>query len=81
LQTLPGVEPDSAMAKQKMGAFTQNIDFLRQGIPKLPGVDIVPIKTGDERKNPSTQQPAPTTNNVKPLAGIIGGAINFLNGK
>jgi hypothetical protein len=41
--TLPGVEPDANLVLQKMGAFTQNIDMLRQGVPKLPGIDVIPI--------------------------------------
>jgi|ERR1039457_6575740 hypothetical protein len=42
--TLPGFEVDSGLVRQKLGAFTQNIDMLRQGIPRLPGMDVVPIK-------------------------------------
>jgi hypothetical protein len=43
--TLPGFERDSAMARQKLGAFSQNVDLLRQGIPKMPGMDVVPIRS------------------------------------
>ena len=42
--TIPGLETDSALARQKLGAFTQNIDLLRQGILRIPGLDVVPIK-------------------------------------
>ena len=43
--TLPGLETNSAYARQKLGAFTQNVDMLRQGIPRMPGIDVVPIRT------------------------------------
>ena len=43
--TLPGIETDSAMVRQKLGAFTQNVDLLRQGIPRMPGLDVVPVRT------------------------------------
>jgi len=42
--TLPGVEPDSRLGLQKMAAFTQNLDMLRQGIPRLPGIDVIPVQ-------------------------------------
>jgi hypothetical protein len=55
--TLPGAEPDANLVRQKMGAFTQNIDMLRQGIPKLPGIDVIPISRtetqGKEWKPPA----------------------------
>ncbi|HVH89220.1 MAG TPA: hypothetical protein VM912_21070 [Terriglobales bacterium] len=42
--TIPGLETDSALARQKLGAFTQNLSMLREGLPELPGVKTVPIK-------------------------------------
>lgn len=63
--TIPGVEPDSAMVKQKMAAFTQNLDMLRQGIPKLPGIDVVPI----DRSGMQYQQPQQF--NFNPSAGTV----------
>ena len=47
--TIPGYETDSRMALQKMAAFTQNLDMLRQGIPRLPGIDVVPIQGNDSK--------------------------------
>jgi len=46
--TLPKVEPDAKMVLQKMAAFTQNLDMLRQGIPTLPGISVVPIQNGGQ---------------------------------
>jgi hypothetical protein len=42
--TLPGYEIESGVVRQKLGAFTQNIDMLRQGIPRIPGIDVVPVR-------------------------------------
>jgi hypothetical protein len=41
--TLPALETNSGLAHQKMRAFTQNLDMLRQGLPQLPGVTSIPI--------------------------------------
>ncbi len=43
--TLPGFEADPSMARQKLRSFTQNVDLLRQGIPRMQGLDVVPVKT------------------------------------
>ena len=51
--TLPGIEPDSRLALQKLSAFGQNLDMLRQGIPVLPGIDVVKL-TGNTSKPIST---------------------------
>ena len=42
--TVPGLETNSALARQKLAAFTQNVDMLRQGLPRMPGIDVVPVK-------------------------------------
>jgi hypothetical protein len=47
--TLPGLEPDSKLVKQKMAAFTQNLDMLRQGLPQLPGITSIPIQSNTAR--------------------------------
>jgi hypothetical protein len=43
--TIPGLETNGALARQKLAAFTQNVDMLRQGIPKMPGIDVVPTRS------------------------------------
>jgi hypothetical protein len=43
--TIPGLEISGNIVRQKLGAFTQNVDLLRQGIPRMPGIDVVPIKS------------------------------------
>ena len=53
--TVPGLETNSALARQKLAAFTQNIDMLRQGIPRIPGVDVVPLKTWSGPQTSVTQ--------------------------
>jgi len=58
--TLPGYENESGTALQKMQAFTQNLDMLRQGIPRLPGITSIPI-------NPSTQPLEPGQSINAPL--------------
>jgi hypothetical protein len=40
LNTLPGVEPDAGTVKQKLGAFTQNLQLLSRGLPKGTGVEL-----------------------------------------
>lgn len=57
--TLPGAEPDANLVLQKMGAFTQNIDMLRQGIPKLPGIDVIPIERARYNVGPPMGPVAP----------------------
>ena len=57
--TLPGAEPDANLVLQKMAAFTQNIDMLRQGIPKLPGIDVIPIDRARYNVGPSMGPVAP----------------------
>ena len=57
--TLPGAEPDANLVLQKMGAFTQNIDMLRQGIPKLPGIDVIPVSRPGTQSKVPTQNPTP----------------------
>ena len=59
--TLPGLETDSGLALQKMQNFTQNLDMLRQGLPKLPGITSVPLM------NPSTQPIEPGQSINAPL--------------
>jgi hypothetical protein len=46
LNTLPGLEPSSDIVHQKLGAFTQNIDMLRKGIPEFPGMPVIPTGSG-----------------------------------
>jgi len=46
LRTLPSLEPNSATVKSKLQRFTQNVTLLRQGIPRMPGIDVVPIQGG-----------------------------------
>ncbi|HWY69566.1 MAG TPA: hypothetical protein VNX88_12930 [Terriglobales bacterium] len=46
--TLPGLETDGAMARQKLAAFTQNIEMLRGGLPDfsdrgLKTIELKPI--------------------------------------
>jgi len=60
--TLPGLEPNSALALQKMKAFTQNLDMLRQGLPTLPGITSVPIvdigaQQGNSNNLPTISRP------------------------
>ena len=42
--TVPGLETNSALARQKLAAFTQNVDLLRQGLPRMPGIDVIPVR-------------------------------------
>jgi hypothetical protein len=42
--TVPGLETNSALARQKLAAFTQNVDMLRQGLPRMPGIDVIPVR-------------------------------------
>ena len=42
--TVPGLEISSDIVQKKLGAFSQNISMLRQGIPRLPGMDVIPLK-------------------------------------
>jgi hypothetical protein len=53
--TLPGLEPDSKLARQKVTAFAQNLDMLRQGLPKLPGVETVPVNRAGLGASSSTR--------------------------
>jgi len=46
LRTLPSMEPNSATVRSKLQRFTQNVTLLRQGIPRMPGIDVVPIQGG-----------------------------------
>jgi hypothetical protein len=57
--TIPGVEPDSRLAIQKLQAFTQNLDMLRQGLPELPGVTTVPIQFSAPKQQPQQQPTLP----------------------
>ncbi len=52
--TLPGVEPDSGTVKQKLGAFTQNLGLLAQGLPKGTGVELSGFNGGQPQ--PAQQQ-------------------------
>lgn len=54
--TLPGLEPNSALARQKMAAFTQNLQMLRQGLPQLPGMTVVPLQGDSQQVSPDLQR-------------------------
>ncbi len=54
--TVPGLETNSALARQKLAAFTQNVDMLRQGIPRMPGIDVVPVKSMNTPQQGSVTQ-------------------------
>jgi hypothetical protein len=41
--TLPGYEPNSGTALQRLKSFAQNVDQLRKPIPVIPGVQRIPI--------------------------------------
>ncbi len=56
LNTLPGVEPDSATVRQKLGAFDQNLGMLAQGLPENTGVSL---QVG-RRNTPQFSPPAPS---------------------
>jgi hypothetical protein len=57
--TVPALETDSSFARQKMGAFVQNIEMLRQGIPKIPGVDSIPISGAQAGNTPGVNLTPP----------------------
>lgn len=42
--TIPGFEPSSDVAVDKLDAFTQNLGALRKGLPRIPGMDQVEVK-------------------------------------
>jgi hypothetical protein len=44
--TLPGYEPNSGTALQRLRSFAQNVDQLRKPIPVIPGVPRTPITFG-----------------------------------
>ncbi|MCU1302372.1 MAG: hypothetical protein JWQ87_2656 [Candidatus Sulfotelmatobacter sp.] len=56
LATLPGLEGNGAISRQKLDAFTQNVDLLRQGIPRIPGMDVVPVQRGNGSQSLSPGQ-------------------------
>lgn len=51
LRTLPSLEPDARTVRDKLQRFTQNITMLRQGIPRMPGMDVIPVQ-GSPTGNP-----------------------------
>jgi hypothetical protein len=51
LQTLPSLEPNSATVKSKLGRFTQNVTLLRQGIPQMAGIDVIPLQGQQSASN------------------------------
>jgi hypothetical protein len=67
--TVPGLETNSALARQKLAAFTQNVDMLRQGIPRMPGIDVVPIKAGNHAGTAQTTGAEGFNWNSFPLVG------------
>lgn len=80
--TLPALEPDSKLARQKMAAFTQNLQMLRAGIPQLPGIDVVPLQgqgnASSTRHFPSMDsiegqnfQYDPSTDSISPVSGAV----------
>jgi hypothetical protein len=71
--TIPGLETNGDFARQKLSAFTQNVDLLRQGIPRMPGIDVIPIKqwNGPQR---SVQQSVGSQN--QPGVGNTGMLVN-----
>lgn len=75
--TQPGFERDSALARQKLTSFTQNIDMRRQGIPRMPGLDVVPIKQWNGPQT-SVQQSVGSQN--QPGVGNTGLAVNPIIG-
>jgi hypothetical protein len=74
--TLPGYEIESGVVRQKLGAFTQNIDMLRQGIPRIPGIDVVPVRAWSAPQSSAQQSvgapTAPTYTRDIP-AGLLSG--------
>lgn len=60
MKTLPGVESSADVANRKLDAFNQNLDMLRQGVPKqLPGTTMVPLKSASPTPViPAGAQPA-----------------------
>lgn len=44
--TLPGFEPNSKTAIQRLQSFGQNVTALRKPIPTIPGVPVIPINVG-----------------------------------
>jgi hypothetical protein len=67
--TVPGLETNSALARQKLAAFTQNVDMLRQGIPRMPGIDVVPIKAANHAGTAETTGAEGFNWNSFPLVG------------
>jgi hypothetical protein len=59
--TIPGLEISGNIVRQKLGAFTQNVDMLRQGIPRMPGIDVVPIKSMSTPQQGSVTQTTGTS--------------------
>jgi hypothetical protein len=55
LTTLPGLEPNSGIVTQKLGAFEQNLGMLAQGLPENTGVPLQVRKAG--QAPPTTAQP------------------------
>jgi len=62
--TLPGYEIESGVVRQKLGAFTQNIDMLRQGIPRIPGIDVVPVRAWSAPQSSAQQSVGTPANNA-----------------
>jgi hypothetical protein len=61
--TIPGLEISGDLVRQKLSAFTQNVDMLRQGIPRIPGIDVVPVRpwNGKQAGQVSAPEPNPTS--------------------
>jgi hypothetical protein len=66
LSTLPGVEPNSGVVKQKLDAFAQNLSLLSRGLPKNTGVELTGFGTGSAG---GTQQPPPAAGGFTALPG------------
>ena len=55
--TVPGLETNSALARQKLAAFTQNVDMLRQGLPRMPGIDVIPVRSWNGKQAGHVNEP------------------------
>jgi len=75
--TIPGFERDSAMGRQKLSSFTQNVSMLRQGIPRMPGIDVVPIK---QWSGPQTSVQQSVGSQNQPGVGNTGMLVNPITG-
>lgn len=72
--TLPGYEPDSKTALQRLQSFSQNVDQLRKPIPVIPGVPRTQITFGQPQ-----QQTTPSGgSNLSQM--VSGNATDIING-